>query len=81
MPSIRVPEVIRVPNKNIRVTEGVQISEDSPAFGGVRVAEGIRILDRKKLKLPDPKKSSARTSLINRYYWYCNIFIDFLKEL
>ena len=29
--------------KDIRVAEGVQISEDIPVLGGVQVAEGIRI--------------------------------------
>ena len=54
--------------KDIWVTEGFQISEDIPVLGGVQVAESIRVpedirvpehfrvLDRKKLKLPDPTR-------------------------
>ena len=44
--------------KDIRVTKGVQISEDIPVLDGVRVREHFRVLDRKKLKLPDPTRKN-----------------------
>ena len=38
---------------------GVQISEDVPVPGEVLVAEGIRVLDRKKLKIPVPTRKNV----------------------
>ena len=56
--------------KDIRLTEGFEISEDVPVPGGIRVPENIRVLEHfrvpeifgysteKTLKLPDPTQKN-----------------------